>query len=127
MEVLGHRDGLLRHMVNASSVGWSILAQLQAEMWTTPDLRERTEPFAAFLRRHFPRQPGDELRPPHAPHLTMTFQTRHGLASFRAIQTLAGLAQNITPCTPRTTLWYPLDDVARTLLQDDAPVRFVAA
>ncbi|HWP19980.1 MAG TPA: helix-turn-helix domain-containing protein [Burkholderiaceae bacterium] len=116
LEVLTHPSGLLAHLRQAAQVGWAILRQLRAEMWANPSLRERVDRFAEFLEARHPLPAAAPLRPANATHLALEFETARGMLAFHAVQTLAGLPQNITPWSLRTTLWYPVNDSARQML-----------
>jgi transcriptional regulator with XRE-family HTH domain len=117
IEILAPPDGLLGALRDAPLLGWSLLAQLRAETWANGALRERVDAFERRLQAGFARPAAGLVRPAGATQLRLAFDSPAGVLTFQAVQLMVGLPQNITPASPRVTLWYPTDAFTRSVLE----------
>lgn len=116
IDVLVRPGGMLHTVRGAAHVGWSLLHQLRAEAWARQGLRARVDAYEAQLQALHPQPPLASVRRPDATQFHMVFDTVQGTLSFQAVQIMMGLPQNVTPASPRVTLWYPVDAHTREVM-----------
>ncbi len=104
-----HPGGLLSRAVDPASAGEALLSQLRAEQWARPALQPRVDQLAAALRRRYPAHDVLSARRTLLPHLELEFDTSLGRLSFLLMQSVFGLAHDVTVGSLRTELWFPAD------------------
>lgn len=102
-----HPSGLLSNMVDAASVGYALLDQLDLEASANPRLRARVRDFARSL--------DDRFGPRHTSggtfaHLTFSFATAAGRFDFFRFQSLVELPQDVTLHSLRAEVALPLNE-----------------
>ncbi|MDM0111260.1 helix-turn-helix transcriptional regulator [Variovorax sp. J22R133] len=120
---LAHPNGLLSRVREAARPAALLLAQLRAEQWARPSLKERVDRLEHALQSRYRLPTLQPAYSPGSPYLELHFETAHGTLGFMLLQTVYGLPHDVTVGSLRTELWLPVDsrtaDTVRSLV--DAP------
>ena len=98
----------------------ALLGQLRAEQWTRPSLRPRIDALAKVLESRYGCLDLPVQRDALATSFDVTLDTRLGVLSFCAVQTVGGLPHDATGTRLRAELWYPTDMHTACLLRQRA-------
>lgn len=113
-------DGFLSKAKDPKMLASALLAQIEAEAWATPSLRDRLALCAGTLEERYgplPESAGD------APALTLAFDTDHGDLNFFSVQMVPGLPHNVSIDSVRVELSFPADARTREIMMREvAPV-----
>lgn len=122
LDLLIHPEGFTKLLVNLDEVGPAFLAQLRDEVAIYPELKARTEAFAALLKSRSQRK--DLQRFPWTPDavvLPLRFATAFGELSFFKMFSTFGCPQDITLASLRVEHLFPADSTTECVLREYVP------